>query len=82
MSKYLWMSGAVFFLVWLLRSRASNGGASVPSGPPLPPMTPEQLSEVENLARAGDKITAIKLYRKLTGVGLKEAKDAVEKLAS
>lgn len=29
---------------------------------------------------AGNKIQAIKLYREQTGVGLKEAKDAVEKL--
>ena len=29
----------------------------------------------------GDKITAIKIYRKTTGAGLREAKDAVELLA-
>lgn len=64
----------------ILGSRTSV--ASPPgNSPPLPPMTPEQLGEVERLARAGDKISAIKLYRKLTGVGLKEAKDAVEKLS-
>ncbi|MEV1287657.1 ribosomal protein L7/L12 [Micromonospora sp. NPDC049679] len=32
--------------------------------------------------RAGRKIQAIKAYRAATGVGLKEAKDAVELLAS
>ena len=30
------------------------------------------------LLQAGQQIQAIKLYRELTGVGLKEAKDAVE----
>jgi ribosomal protein L7/L12 len=34
------------------------------------------------LIQSGDKIQAIKLYRELTGVGLAEAKDAVERLES
>ena len=34
--------------------------------------------QVQNLCRAGNKIQAIKHYREATGVGLKEAKDAVE----
>jgi ribosomal protein L7/L12 len=33
---------------------------------------------VRNLVDEGKKIEAIKLYREMTGVGLKEAKDAVE----
>jgi hypothetical protein len=36
--------------------------------------------DVVALARAGRKIEAIKRYRELTGVGLKEAKDAVERI--
>jgi phosphodiesterase/alkaline phosphatase D-like protein len=36
--------------------------------------------DVEALVRDGRKIDAIKRYRKLHGVGLKEAKDAVEAL--
>ncbi len=36
------------------------------------------LDQVAQLARSGHKIEAIKLYRQHTGVGLKEAKDAVE----
>jgi ribosomal protein L7/L12 len=82
MSKYVWLSGVVFFLACLLRRSASASAPNVNSGAPLSPMTPEQLSEVEQLARSGDKISAIKLYRKLTGVDLKDAKDAVEKLVS
>ena len=31
--------------------------------------------------QSGNKIEAIKLYRELTGAGLKEAKDAVERIA-
>jgi large subunit ribosomal protein L7/L12 len=37
--------------------------------------------EILNLLRAGQKIRAIKLYREKTGVGLAEAKNAVEALA-
>src|SRR5690349_4130205 len=41
------------------------------------PEFPSVLQELEQ----GRKIQAIKLYREQTGVGLKEAKDAVEELA-
>jgi hypothetical protein len=36
--------------------------------------------QVQELMKAGQKIQAIKLYRELTGAGLKEAKDYVESL--
>jgi ribosomal protein L7/L12 len=36
--------------------------------------------EVNGLVRDGKKIQAIKVYREATGAGLKEAKEAVEKL--
>ena len=38
------------------------------------------VQEILATARSGNKIGAIKQYRELTGVGLKEAKDAVEAL--
>ena len=37
-------------------------------------------AEVLSLARAGEKIKAIKRYRELSGAGLAEAKDYVERL--
>lgn len=37
--------------------------------------------QILELIQRGKKIEAIKLYREHTGVGLKEAKDAVEELA-
>jgi large subunit ribosomal protein L7/L12 len=37
-------------------------------------------SEVVALARSGNAIAAIKLYRELTGAGLREAKDVVDSL--
>ncbi|NYE35256.1 ribosomal protein L7/L12 [Nocardioides cavernae] len=36
------------------------------------------MGEVRELRRSGKTIQAIKVYRERTGVGLKEAKDAVE----
>jgi ferritin-like metal-binding protein YciE len=38
------------------------------------------MDEVVALAREGKKIPAIKAYREITGAGLKEAKDAVERI--
>ncbi|HEX9962954.1 MAG TPA: hypothetical protein VGB00_18620 [Pyrinomonadaceae bacterium] len=40
----------------------------------------QKLKEVLRLARSGNKIVAIKVYRETFGVGLAEAKDAVERL--
>ncbi|ELS54781.1 ribosomal protein L7/L12 [Streptomyces viridochromogenes] len=40
-----------------------------------------RMGEVVALLRDGKKIQAIKVYREITGAGLKEAKDAVEAMA-
>ncbi len=40
------------------------------------------IEEITRLAKNGEKILAIKFYRQLHDVGLKEAKDEVEKLAA
>ncbi|MFB9684310.1 MULTISPECIES: hypothetical protein [Amycolatopsis] len=40
-----------------------------------------ELAEVAELLRQGKKIQAIKAYRERTGADLKEARDAVERLA-
>lgn len=42
------------------------------------PEEPSQPEVVREALLAGNKILAIKLYRELYGVGLKEAKDAVD----
>ena len=66
-------------------------GQPVPVPPPLPgpiaspvpaPVVPPggSLDAVHAALRSGNKILAIKHYREATGVGLKEAKDAVEAL--
>jgi ribosomal protein L7/L12 len=49
--------------------------APVQTGP-----DPAKIQEIVAIARSGNKIEAIKQYRELTGVGLKEAKDTVEAL--
>lgn len=78
-------------VLWLSRN---NDVTVVDVAPPKPPtatptsaVTPsaapvvmQGAGPVHDLLRAGRKIEAIKAYRELTGVGLKEAKDAVEAL--
>ena len=44
------------------------------------PITDEQIATLSECIFQGRKIEAIKLYRGMTGLGLKEAKDAVEGL--
>ena len=39
-----------------------------------------RLADMARMIRAGKKIEAIKIYREVFGVGLKDAKDAVEEL--
>jgi len=53
-------------------------GTPQPSLGALPADGGPWLAEVQALAASDQKIQAIKLYRERTGVGLKEAKDAVE----
>ncbi len=57
-------------------------GVAAPSGggPAAPPAASAWMSEVQALVAQGNKIQAIKVYRENTGLGLKEAKDAVEAL--
>ena len=38
----------------------------------------QQELQIRELTATGNKISAVKLYREITGVGLKEAKDAVD----
>lgn len=45
------------------------------------PTDPSEDPAIIDAIRGGNLIVAIKLYRERTGVGLKEAKDAVETLA-
>jgi ribosomal protein L7/L12 len=55
-----------------------SGGQPVAADPA--PTRSGDLAEVHALARQGQKIQAIKLYRELTGAGLKDAKDYIDRL--
>lgn len=69
------IGAAVVFVLWSRRGeRTDTRRLRAGDAPP----TEERVDE---LLRAGRKIEAIKEYRLLHGVGLKEAKDAVERRA-
>jgi len=60
----------------------ANQGVGQSAGASFGPMIDQALkmAEVAQLLRAGNKIAAIKLYRETFGVGLQEAKNAIEKI--
>lgn len=47
----------------------------------MPGLTPDQIQQIHEFIHNQQLIYAIKLYREATGVGLAEAKDAVEAMA-
>jgi ribosomal protein L7/L12 len=53
---------------------------SLTSFPMTNPFPTSDVDEIQRRVLAGDKIGAIKLYRERTGVGLAEAKSAIEQL--
>jgi ribosomal protein L7/L12 len=57
-----------------------GGGAPDVAAPSFAPSGPDADPEVLDALRSGNTIGAIKRYRELTGLGLAEAKDAVEGL--
>ncbi len=69
---------AVVLVLVAIRSRGKES-ASVKSVP-VPSADLATDDDIRNLAESGRKIQAIKLYREKYGVGLKEAKEAVEAL--
>ncbi len=76
---------AAAFFVGLIAGRLW-GAATARGGNMIAPLTgssvddPALVEEVRRVAGAGNLIQAIKLYRERTGSGLKEAKDAVERI--
>jgi ribosomal protein L7/L12 len=57
---------------------ALSRGERVSHPAPVAPAAPASMAQVEELLRQGQLIQAIKVHRELTGMGLKESKDAVE----
>jgi ribosomal protein L7/L12 len=61
--------------------RGAHHGGWTPSRPPIgEPSESWASDDVRRLAMQGNKIAAIKLLREETGLGLKEAKDIVDRL--
>ncbi|WP_285034037.1 ribosomal protein L7/L12 [Mycolicibacterium sp. lyk4-40-TYG-92] len=60
--------------------RAGHVGSPNPPARPQPSAGPGVSPEVLRLAGAGQKIQAIKRLREETGMGLKQAKDIVDRL--
>ncbi len=66
----------------IVRCRFCKNIALVPGLPAAKEATPRaSLDEVRILAQNGNMVEAIRRYRELYGVGLKEAKDAADALA-
>jgi ribosomal protein L7/L12/outer membrane protein assembly factor BamB len=67
-----------------LRTETAETPASLP---PVDPLTNtlghlKEFGEIASLVQAGNKIEAVKLYRQITGAGLREAKDAIDLIAA
>ena len=70
---------AVLLALRLAPQRKTRGeGAVIRSSPTVRLSDAELTDQVKALLFANLKINAIKLYREQTGIGLKDAKDAVE----
>ena len=82
--------GAILLLLvlaaalWLQNRQQERENQPLPADRDTPPLgleADEDLYQtVEGLLLQGRKIEAIKLYREMTGVGLKEAKDTIDKM--
>ena len=55
-------------------------GSPAPAGTTIAGLSTDVLARVQQLKRDGKVIHAVKAYREATGVGLKEAKNAVDAL--
>ncbi len=78
------LGGGVAQIVQLKKTAANTASASQfqMSGSDNPPLNQADFARVEQLVNAGRKIEAIKIYREVSGRGLKEAKVAVERIES
>jgi len=72
--------GVVLMIVVIAIVRSAARGPAVTLPPPNLPSLAEVDPAILERIRAGRKIEAIKLYRERYGIGLKDAKEAVEAL--
>lgn len=57
-------------------------GRGTPLPAPIQPAESDVTDQIVDLLTRGKKIAAVKLYREKLGVGLKDAKDAVERIGA
>lgn len=74
------IAGAVLFLMFVILLFSNKQTAGLRSQGHYPEKGKASNEDVLRLLRSGEKIHAIKCYREIHGVGLKEAKEAVEKI--
>lgn len=73
--------GAVALILVLLLVRGGRRSSrDLVEAPTMPVLSGDVEGEARALLLAGDKIGAIRLVRKRSGIGLKEAKDMVERM--
>ena len=77
----LYIIAGVALLLWILSARHKSKVREAREAGIYPPSGRGSDEDVRRLIGLGQKIMAIKLYREIHGVGLKEAKDAVEQMA-
>ena len=70
-AEYLWIIGAIILLTIIIKSGKTQTSLSAVTE-----------DDIITALKSGKKVTAIKYYRAVHGVGLNEAKDAVENMAS
>jgi ribosomal protein L7/L12 len=70
---WYWIAGGAVVVLALLSRRGEAPGTPGRAG-----VAPPSPAQIDDLLRTGRKIEAIKVYRRLHGVDLKTAKDAVD----
>ncbi|WP_053202831.1 ribosomal protein L7/L12 [Jiangella muralis] len=61
--------------------RLPAGASAPPSAPSPDTVTPEAMAHIQQLVAQGKTIQAVKVLREHTGLGLKQAKDTVDRMA-
>ncbi|GAB3596170.1 ribosomal protein L7/L12 [Microbacterium tumbae] len=91
--EWIWIALGVVAAIGLFAALGRSMRPQVPKAPqPMPAASPASArpagpaalpahatAEIDRLVREGQKIAAIKVYKDTTGVGLKEAKDRIDR---
>ena len=77
---FIWIAVGIFAIFAVMFLVASLRAASDRRSGLLPPAGQATMSDVERLARTGQRIYAIRCYREIHRCGLAEAKKAIDEL--